>query len=124
MMKAVIALAPNPKGFSVSELAAQVNKRTGPDYRPYQASYDLRKLRAKHLVVKRPASRRYMATPHGLRTMVALVTLREKVIKPLLASAGAIQRGRPPKNRALIDVHYHNIQKEMRNLFKALNLAA
>jgi hypothetical protein len=55
-------------------------------YGPRRAAYDLKKLRRKGLVRKIGSSRRYETQADGLRAMTALVVLREKVIKPLLAA--------------------------------------
>jgi hypothetical protein len=83
VIEAVVELAPSPTGFSASELAAQVRERSGQpesEYGPRQAAYDIQKLRGKELVQKRGHSRRYEPLPEGLRAMVALVVLGDKVI--------------------------------------------
>ena len=54
-------------------------------YGPRRAAYDLQKLRGKGMVRKIATSRRYEPERDGLRAMTALVILREKVIRPLLA---------------------------------------
>ena len=46
--------------------------------------------------------------------LAALLTLREKVIKPVLAGAGKPRRGPKPKRIHPMDQHYLNLQKEMR----------
>ena len=58
-------------------------------YSSRQAAYDLKKLRGKTLVHKIGKSRRYEAPAQGLRTLVALGLLRDKVLKP-------VQRNRNP----------------------------
>jgi hypothetical protein len=55
------------------------------DYGVRRAAYDIKKLRGKGMVQKIGKSRRYEPLPEGLRTMTALILLREKVIRPLLA---------------------------------------
>ena len=68
--------------------------------------------------------RRYQVTPQGLRSIATLVTLLDKVIKPLLAGArrgGTVHRH---KHESAIDRHYATIQGEMQKLFDALGLAA
>jgi len=75
-------------------------------------------------VKKIKKSRRYQPTPDGLRAMAALVVLRDKVIKPLLAANLQTRRGRKPKNHTAIDEHYDRAQTEMRELFRTLGLAA
>ena len=55
VLAAVLALAPSPTGFSVSELTAKITSMIAHSDRAYtrrQAAYDLKKLRAKGLIAK------------------------------------------------------------------------
>ncbi len=125
VLEAVIALAVSPTGFTVSDLAAKVREILGlplTDYLPRHASYDLRKLRGKQWVKKIGKSRRYEPVPQGLQIMTALVVLREKVIKPVLAGAGKPKRGPCPKQENSIDKQYRLIHGEMRSLFHLLGV--
>ena len=127
VLAAVLTLAPAPQGFRVAEVAAQVQAMTGQNasaYGPRHAAYDLKKLRAKQLLEVVPSSRRYRVPPTGVSTIAALVILREKVIKPLLAGMSARKMGRKPKNWSPIDAHYETIRKDMLVLFDDLGLAA
>ena len=63
------------------------------EYGARRAAYDIKKLRGKDMVRKIGASRRYEPLHEGLRAMTALVVLREKVIRPLLAAS---TRPQPP----------------------------
>src|SRR6516164_1958148 len=85
--EAVTALAARPRGFTASQLATEVQSRGQAEYGPRRATYDLKKLRAKQLVRKVERTRRYEAAPDGVRVLTAVVVLRDKVIKPLLAAA-------------------------------------
>jgi hypothetical protein len=92
VVEALIALcvSPSPQGFTASELARQVrllSNQAESGYGPRRAAYDLKKLRAKNIVQRIGQTRRYQSTSSGLRAMVALVVLRNKAIKPLLAAA-------------------------------------
>jgi hypothetical protein len=125
VLEAVVALAVRPTGFTVSDLAAKVREILGvslTDYLPRHASYDLKKLRGKQWVKKIGKSRRYEPIPEGLQLMTALVVLREKVIKPVLAGAGKPKRGPCPKQENAIDKQYRLIQGEMRSLFHVLGV--
>jgi hypothetical protein len=54
-LRAALALAPAPNGFTVAEFTAKMHALTGVDHCSHtvrQAAYDLRKLRGKHLVDK------------------------------------------------------------------------
>jgi hypothetical protein len=123
VLAAIIALAAAPHGFRCADLANKVHNSTIHDYTPRQAAYDLKKLRGKNLVHKINNSRRYEPLPEGLQSMVALLTLREKVLKPVLAGAGKPKRGPKPKHQNQIDIHYANMQTEMRHLFQIIGLA-
>lgn len=124
---AVIALATSPKGFTASQLAQKVGTLSGlppSRYGPRHAAYDIKKLRGKKLVDKIKSSHRYQPTCNGLRALTALLVLRDKVIKPLLASSCQLKRGPKPKNTTTIDQHYHRLQVDMRNLFQNMGIAA
>lgn len=126
VLEALVALALSPTGFTVSDLAAKVRdilNLSQEQYQPRHASYDLKKFRAKQWIRKIGLSRRYQATPDGLQTMSALLVLREKVIKPVLAGVGKPKRGPKPKHQSPIDVLYQAIQMAMFNLFQTLGIA-
>jgi hypothetical protein len=127
VLTAVIALAPAPNGFTLGQVAAQVQTlrgSTGSVYQPRHAAYDLKKRRAKGLISKGGSSRRYQAPPDGLRTIAALVILRDKVIKPILAGTAQPKIGRKPRTWRPIDEHYETVRKDMQTLFADLGLAA
>jgi hypothetical protein len=123
VLQGVITLSAAPQGFQCADLATQVQVNIASNYTSRQAAYDLKKLRGKNLVRKIENSRRYEPVPEGLQEMTALLVLREKVIKPVLAGAGKIRRGPKLKYQSQVDIHYANIQTEMRNLFQTIGLA-
>ena len=125
--KAVLALSTAPTGFTASELAQKVRAMSGEaesTYGPRRAAYDLKKLRGKGLVRKIGTSRRYDSEPTGLRAMTALVVLREKVIRPLLAASQHAEPQNQPNHPTPIDRHYENLRVGMRGLFIALGMVA
>jgi hypothetical protein len=127
VLAAVLALASAPQGFTVAQVAAAVQARRQPTAHAYgtrQAAYDLKKLRAKQLLSKVGAARRYQVPPAGLRTIAALVILRDKVIKPLLAGTAKPKLGRKPTTWSALDEHYETVRQDMRLLFEDLGLAA
>jgi hypothetical protein len=123
VVEAVIALSPSPDGFTASDVAARVRGRH-PQYGPRHAAYDLKKLRGKHLVCRIGHTRRYQPLASGLRAMTALVVLRNKAIKPLLAAARRLHPTRGGHNPRPIDTHYHALQLAMRGVFLELGIAA
>jgi hypothetical protein len=129
VVEALIALgvSPSARGFTASELARQVrllSNQTESDYGPRRAAYDLKKLRAKNIVQRIGQTRRYESTASGLRAMVALVVLRNKAIKPLLAAAQRRRKSRGAQNPRPIDRHYETIRMAIQGVFDELGLAA
>ncbi len=82
-----------------------------------------KKLRGKQLVHKIGNSRRYEPTQEGLPRISALLILREKVIKPVLAGAGKIKRGPKPKLQTRIEMLYQSLLFSMRDLLLELGFA-
>jgi hypothetical protein len=56
--------------------------------------------------------------------MTALVVLRNKAIKPLLAAAQPLRPTRGRNNPKPIDAHYQTTQAAMKGIFHELGLAA
>jgi hypothetical protein len=56
--------------------------------------------------------------------MTALLVLRNKAIKPLLAAAQPLRPPRGAHNPKPIDAHYHAIRVAMQGVFHELGLAA
>jgi hypothetical protein len=127
VVEAVIALSPSPNGFTASDIAARVcalgNDRHS-QYGPRHAAYDLKKLRGKHIICRIGHTRRYEPLASGLRAITALVVLRDKAIKPLLAAAQPLHPMRGAHNPKPIDAHYDAIQLAMQGIFHELGIAA
>jgi len=129
VVEAVIALclSLSPDGFTASQLARQVcllSNQCESEYGARRAAYDLKKLRGKEIVRRIGQTRRYQSTPSGLKTMVALVVLRNKAIKPLLAAAQNLRPSRGAQNPRPLDKHYDTIRKAMQEVFQEIGLAA
>jgi hypothetical protein len=124
-LAAVSALAGGPDGFSVADFTAKVHAMTGQSEAVYtvrQAAYDLRKLRAKRLVVKPGRSRRYLVPGEAARTITALSVLRDQVLGPIVAGVRVPRQGRPPKAWTCIDRDYEALRIGMQTLFADLGL--
>jgi hypothetical protein len=115
-------LAPSLNGFTATDVAARVgglgNDRRA-QYGPRHAAYDLKRLRGKHIVCRIGRTRRYEPLANGLRAITALVVLRNKAIKSLLAAAQPDSHNPKP-----IDAHYDALQLAMRRVFHELGIAA
>jgi len=125
--EAVLALSAAPTGFTSSDLAQQVHSMSHQPESAYgvrRAAYDIKKLRAKGMVRKIGKSRRYEPVAEGLRSLTALLVLREKLIQPLLAASGQPEPPGKPANPVPIDHHYESLRAAMRDLFIDLGIAA
>jgi hypothetical protein len=126
VVEALIALSP-ANGFTASDVAARVrllSKQSPLQYGPRHAAYDLKKLRGKQIVDRIRHTRRYETLPTGLRALTALLVLRNKAIKPLLAAAQPLRPARGAHNPHPIDAHYQTINLAMQGVFHELGLAA
>jgi hypothetical protein len=125
--EAVIALSAASDGFTASELAARVctlGKQTPAQYGPTRAAYDLKKFRGQQIVQRIGQTRHYEAAPAGLRAITALVVLRNKAIKPLLAAAQELRPRRGAQSPTPLDAHYDAVRAAMRGVFHELGIAA
>jgi hypothetical protein len=114
VMHALLALSPSPIGFTSSELAAKAREALGdPHHSPSRAGYDLRKFRCDDLVCRIPRSRRYALNSRSVAAIAALLLLREKVIRPLLAAAFKTPTTPAPHVTSLLDTRYRAVEKEM-----------
>lgn len=126
VIQAVLALAAAPKGFLVAAVVAKVREIRGlaaAAYRARHAAYDLKKLRAKHWVRIVGRSRRYEVVPAGLQAMTAILVLRDKVIKPLLAATAKPIQTDPPERLTPLDTLYRTLQGNMCQLLQLLGIA-
>jgi hypothetical protein len=125
--QAVLALSPSPGGFTASDLAQEVRTFSGQSESQYgarRAAYDLKKLRGKQIVSRIATTRRYEPVPCGLKTLAALILLRDKAIKPLLSAAHGRLPSRGAQNPTALDTHYQTIRTAMQGVFLELGLAA
>jgi len=122
--EAVIALSAAPGGFTASQLAARVQDSGESNYQARQAAYDLKKLRGKDMIRRVGKTRNYEPTSAGIKAMTALLVLRAKVIKPLLAASMETHPAHGAQNPRDLDHHYETIRAGMRGVFQELGLAA
>jgi hypothetical protein len=124
---AVLAVAITPRGFTVSDVARQVQRLGGSaasTYTPRRAAYDLKKLRAKNFVRRIDGTRRYEALPSGLKTLATATVLRTHVLKPLLAAAADTAPARGVPTPTALDRHYEALRTGMHGIFHELGIAA
>jgi len=127
VVEAVLSLASFPGGFTASQLAQQVRtvgQQSESEYGPRHAAYDLKKLRGKQMVEHVGKTRRYQPMLNGLRVMAALLVLRDKVVRPILAAAQPLRPSRGIQNSTPIDRHYETMRLAMQEIFHELGIAA
>jgi hypothetical protein len=79
-----------PEGFRNGQLRAHVAALLGrnlEDYRPGPMTCDLRRLRLKGFISRKPGTTRYELTPYGRHTSLFLARLYQRVLRPGLAAA-------------------------------------
>ena len=79
-----------PAGFRNGQLRRQVAALLGVDldhYKPGQMTYDLRRLRLKGLITRKPGSTCYELTPYGRNMSLFLSRLYQRVLRPGLSAA-------------------------------------
>ena len=126
LLAAVQSLACCPGGFTSKQLATTVKEMRNPALENYdvrRAAYDLKKLRAKSLLEKVADSHRYFVSPEALRSIGALVTIREKLLRPILAGVNKPSQPRQLRHRTPIDAHYETLRQNMLHLFEHLRVA-
>lgn len=125
-LAAALALSVTPAGFTVAQFADKIRAMTGQaegDYTVRQAAYDLRKLRAKHLLDKPGRTRRYHVPDQAARTIAGLLTLHDQVIAPILAGIRSPRMGRKPTVWTAVDRDYEQLRIDMQTLFTDLGIA-
>ena len=125
--ESILALSTAPGGFTSPQPAQKIRQLMADQRHPYtlrQASYDLNKFRGKALLERVQHTRRYRCTHHKIRTLAAILILRDKVIRPVPAGTAEKKRGPRTKNMHPLDIHYENLRSEMLRTFETLGLAA
>jgi hypothetical protein len=127
VLSAALALAFSADGFTTGQFAVTVQSMlqdADSGYSARRAAYDLKKLRGKNLVCKVAKSRRYRVPPAAIRTMGALVLLREKVLRPILSAVRNQNPTAKPVNYSDIDEHYQAVRQSISVLLGDLRIAA
>jgi hypothetical protein len=68
-------------------------------------------------------TRRYHVPPQAVRTIAALLTLRDQVIAPILAGVRNPEMGRKPADWTSVDRDYERIRIDMQDLFDHLGIS-
>ena len=113
VMKAVLGLCTKHDGFTSKEVVnkyLQISGISQQDYKPRQASYDLRKLKAKGLLKMEKNSRKYRITAKGVAIIAATIVIREKMFEPILEGVKKKKMAEAPRNLSKIDRIYISLR--------------
>ncbi|WP_176358515.1 hypothetical protein [Mycobacterium persicum] len=113
VMAAVVGFTHLLAGFDNPALVRTVTALLGCSYTSRQATYDLRRLKRKELIVRLPGHHRYQLTPLGRRVAVLFTKVYGRVLAPGLAELDP----RLPTDLA----RHSNLAQAWRQLDKTLN---
>lgn len=85
VMAAIVGFTHLLAGFDNPTLVRVVGTLLGCPYTSRQATYDLRRLKRKGLIVRLPGHHRYQLTPRGRRVAVLFTKVYGRVLAPGLA---------------------------------------
>lgn len=85
LLSALVSCRHLVAGFTNGQLVELAGALLGEGYHSRQATYDLRRLRRKGLIVRRPHTQRYDVTPTGRRVAVLFTKTYGRVLTPGLA---------------------------------------
>jgi len=117
------ALAAAPNGFTVTDFTAKLHALTGVGHRGYsirQAGYDLASYAANSSSTNPAETAATTSRRWPARTITALLTLRYRVIAPILAAVRSPRMGRKPAHWTRVDRDYERIRVDMQTLFSDL----
>jgi len=126
LLQAVTTLAPAAEGFTNADFRGAVQSAfpVQTPYSPRAASYDLAKLEAKDIIARVPRTRRYVLTPTGVRTAVGLLTLRSRLLEPVLSGIRIRPKVGRPTRISRLDQKYLTLQHALEEVCIEIGIAA
>jgi hypothetical protein len=104
LLSALVSFHHLVAGFSNGQIVELAGALLGEGYHSRHATYDLRRLKRKGLIVRRPHTQRYDVTPTGRRVAVLFTKTYGRVLTPGLAAMdielAPEVAGRSPLSRA------------------------
>lgn len=117
MMETALALAIQPDGYKVGDVANMMKVKMKKSYSARNAAYDIQKLRGKKLVEKIKGTIKYKTTKKGMETIIAILTLTQKTIPAVLSSINKEQLSENPESLCTIDLNVINIRKCIKAIY-------
>jgi hypothetical protein len=125
LMDSIMELSVHNRKITRNELVARTNGKlkSAGGYTARQASYDMRKLKAKKLLQSKPRQKKYTVNLKKMREVIGVMRIRDHVLKRVCAlSASYIPSGKPEK--ATLTECYDDIGRSLTNMFSMLHLYA
>jgi len=125
LINSITELSVHNKKVTRNELAIRTDRRlkASGGYTVRQASYDMRKLRAKGLLDAKPRQKKYTVNLNKLRELTGVLAIRDKVLKKVcVLSSCYIPSGKPDK--VTITECYDDLGRSLANMFGVLHLYA
>ena len=122
-LRAALALAPAPNGFTVAEFTAKVHALTGtstPATASARPATTCANCAANSSSTSPAEPAATTSRRPAARTIAALLTLRDQVIAPILAGVRSPRMGRKPAHWTRVDRDYERIRIDMQTLFNDL----
>lgn len=120
---ALLSLHLRPGGFRNRDLRESVAPLLGLDLDGYgqgRATYDLRRLRLRGLIERKPYSNRYAVTAAGLRSAMCYHRVFARVMRPALS----VVFSAPPKSQCRLNRAVDSFDREVDRLWDGMQLAA
>lgn len=121
-MNAIVGFSHLLTGFDNKTLTALMNSLLDTPYTARQASYDLRRLRRKHIIERIEHTHRYRLTPHGRAVAVLFTKTYRRVLGDGLAETD-LALPHEVANRSPLGTAWRNLDREL-NRFIDRGLAA
>lgn len=114
LMEVVLSLSIKPGGFTARDVALKMAKKMGQEYSTRNASYDIKKLRGKQMILKKGRTIKYELSPQGAQKMIAILALVRNKLPITLSALNDEQIKSDLKPISEIEQHYLNLRTEIR----------
>jgi hypothetical protein len=123
LLGSIAAFAHVIGGLTNKSLRAQMAAHWRTQYSSAQATYDLRRLRLKGLIVRIEGSNTYRVTAYGLRVSAFFTHLATRLVVPTLTDLANLVRPSPPAPRPLVAA-WRTYERELDKEVRTAHLAA
>jgi DNA-binding MarR family transcriptional regulator len=113
VMQVVQALSIKPGGFTVKDIAEKMSSFTQMPYSISRGRYDIRKLKAKNLLVRIKGKKNYSLTKEGIQIITAVLSYWNHQIPALLAAVNHQEVFLTSKELSQMEKHLNRVKEEI-----------